>query len=65
MNHALVCVLSLALTDLATRRDLVVEVVQKTSPAVVYIGTVQLVDGFRTRNPFQDFFYGERKPSTS
>ncbi len=61
MNHALVLVLSLATGDLASRRDLVVEVVQKTSPAVVYIGTVQLVDGFRTRNPFQEFSYGERE----
>ena len=61
MNHALVCLLSLAAADLGTRRDAVVEVVQKTSPAVVYIGTVQLVDGFRTRNPFQEFYYGERE----
>jgi serine protease Do len=61
MNHALVGLLSLVATDLATRRDAVVEVVQKTSPAVVYVGTVQLVDGFRTRNPFQEFYYGERE----
>src|SRR5688500_3447845 len=61
MNHALLCVLSLATADVASRRDPVVEVVQKTSPAVVYIGTVQLVDGFRTRNPFQEFYYGERE----
>jgi serine protease Do len=61
MNHALVCVLSLVAADVASRRDAVVEVVQKTSPAVVYIGTVQLVDGFRTRNPFQEFYYGERE----
>ncbi len=61
MNHALLWVLSLATADLASRRDLVVDVVQKTSPAVVYIGTVQIVDGFRTRNPFQEFYYGERE----
>ena len=62
MNHALILVLSLATGDLASRRDAVVEVVQKTSPAVVYIGTVQMVDSsFRTRSPLQEFFYGERE----
>jgi serine protease Do len=40
----------------------VVEVVQKVSPAVVYIGTVQIVESrFRPRNQFEDFFYGERE----
>ncbi len=62
MNHALIVVLGLVTSDLASRRDAVVEVVQKTSPAVVYIGTVQLVDtNFRTRSPLQEFFYGERE----
>src|SRR3954468_17129121 len=62
MNHALFLALSLITTDLATRRDAVVDVVQKTSPAVVYIGTVQMVGSrFRARNPFEDFFYGERE----
>ena len=62
MNQALVGMLSLFAADLGTRRDAVVEVVQQTSPAVVYIGTVQLVgSNFRTRNPFQEFFYGERE----
>jgi serine protease Do len=36
--------------------------VQKTSPAVVYIGTVSMVESrFRPRNPFDEFFYGERE----
>ena len=62
MNLALACLLSFVSADLATRRDGVVEVVQKTSPAVVYIGTVQRVDSsFRTGRSFQDFFYGERE----
>jgi serine protease Do len=46
--------------DQARRRDAIVEVVQKVSPAVVYIGTEQEVDSrFRgRRSPLEDFFGG-------
>ncbi|QSQ14900.1 trypsin-like peptidase domain-containing protein [Myxococcus landrumensis] len=45
--------------DLARRRDAVVEVVQKVSPAVVYIGTEQEVESrFRRRSPLEEFFGG-------
>ncbi|MBJ6765812.1 trypsin-like peptidase domain-containing protein [Myxococcaceae bacterium JPH2] len=48
-----------ARADLARRRDAVVEVVQKVSPAVVYIGTEQEVESRfrgRSRSPLEDFF---------
>jgi len=50
-----------AWADLAHRRDAVVEVVQKVSPAVVYIGTEQIIESrFRGDSPserfFEDFF---------
>jgi serine protease Do len=51
----------LAHADVARRRDAVVEVVQKVSPAVVYIGTVQVVESRFRRQPnpfFEDFFGG-------
>ncbi|WP_141323822.1 trypsin-like peptidase domain-containing protein [Myxococcus sp. AB025B] len=48
-----------ASADLARRRDAVVEVVQKVSPAVVYIGTEQEVEArFRRRSPLEEFFGG-------
>ncbi len=62
MNHALFAALSLLTADLGTRRDGVVNVVERTSPAVVYIGTVQIVESrFRPRNQFEDFVYGGRE----
>ncbi|MFY2558627.1 trypsin-like peptidase domain-containing protein [Corallococcus terminator] len=49
-----------ASADLARRRDAVVEVVQKVSPAVVYIGTEQEVESrFRRRSPLEEFFGGQ------
>ncbi len=57
MSHALVLCLSLVSGDLASRRSPVVQVVDKVSPAVVYIGTVQVVEQrFRSRTVFDDFF---------
>jgi serine protease Do len=48
-----------AQADVARRRDAVVEVVQKVSPAVVYIGTEQEVDSrFRGRRSFLEDFFG-------
>ena len=49
-----------ASADLARRRDAIVEVVQKVSPAVVYIGTEQEVESrFRgRRSPLEEFFGG-------
>lgn len=46
--------------DMARRRDAVVEVVQRVSPAVVYIGTEQEVESrFRGgRSPLEEFFGG-------
>lgn len=46
--------------DMARRRDAIVEVVQKVSPAVVYIGTEQEVESrFRgRRSPLEEFFGG-------
>ncbi len=45
--------------DQARRRDAVVEVVQKVSPAVVYIGTEQEVESrFRGRRSFLEDFFG-------
>jgi serine protease Do len=57
MSHALVLCLSLITGDLPSRRSPVVQVVDKVSPAVVYIGTVQVVEQrFRSRTVFDDFF---------
>ncbi|MFZ5470161.1 MAG: trypsin-like peptidase domain-containing protein [Myxococcota bacterium] len=48
-----------AYADRARRRDAVVEVVEKVSPAVVYIGTVQMVERpFRSIDPFFDELFG-------
>ncbi|MFP2963901.1 trypsin-like peptidase domain-containing protein [Myxococcus sp. 1LA] len=49
-----------ASADMARRRDAIVEVVQKVSPAVVYIGTEQEVESrFRgRRSPLEEFFGG-------
>ena len=42
------------------RRDAVVEVVERVSPAVVYVGTKQIVETrFRARDPFFDEFFGD------
>nr|WP_224360730.1 trypsin-like peptidase domain-containing protein [Hyalangium versicolor] len=52
-----------AQADLARRRDAVVEVVQRVSPAVVYIGTEQEVESrFRGggRSFLEDFFGGQQ-----
>lgn len=56
-------ILAFALTvlvgDVGTRRGPIVQVVEKVSPAVVYIGTVQVVETrFRPRTLFDEFFYG-------
>ncbi|MGQ0507641.1 MAG: trypsin-like peptidase domain-containing protein [Myxococcaceae bacterium] len=50
------------LADLARRRDAVVDVVQRVSPAVVYIGTEQVVEQrFRGGlDPFLEEFFGGR-----
>ena len=59
MTHALVLALSLVSGDLASRRSPVVQVVDQVSPAVVYVGTVQVVERtFRSRSLFDDLFYG-------
>ncbi len=48
-----------AAADQKSRRDAVVEVVEKASPAVVYIGTVQVVERrFRSSLPFFEEFLG-------
>lgn len=42
--------------DLARRRDAIVDVVQKASPAVVYIGTEQIIEPRYRNNPLEEFF---------
>jgi serine protease Do len=60
--NGLVLLLSLVAGDVSTRRDAVVQVVEKVSPAVVYVGTVQLVERtFRNSNALDDFFFGPRE----
>jgi Do/DeqQ family serine protease len=52
-----------AAADPAHRRDAVVEVVQKVSPAVVYIGTEQIIESrSRGYSPFEDFFAPRERP---
>ena len=56
-------VLPAARADLARRRSPVVEVVQKVSPAVVFIGTEQVVDRRMRGSPLEEFFLGDgRRP---
>ena len=60
MNHVMLLTVALFTSDLQSRRDVVVDVVQKVSPAVVYIGTVQVVESrFRPRSPFEELFGGQ------
>jgi serine protease Do len=48
------------------RRNAVVEVVEKVSPAVVYIGTEQIVESrFRGGGLFDEFFFGPRERKES
>jgi serine protease Do len=61
---ALLLVAPSAWADKARRRDAIVEVVQKASPAVVYIGTEQEVESrFRggQRSVLEDFFSGREE----
>jgi serine protease Do len=54
--------LALVTGDLGTRRSPVVQVVERVSPAVVFIGTVQMVETrFRNRTLFDDFFFGAQE----
>jgi serine protease Do len=60
-SSLLVAALSLVAGDVNTRRSPVVQVVEKVSPAVVYVGTVQVVETrFRGRG-FDDFFFGPQE----
>ncbi len=62
MSTLLAVALSLVTTDAASRRDAVVEVVERVSPAVVFVGTVQVVESrFRAANPIEEFLYGDRE----
>src|SRR5437879_7793909 len=55
-------VAALAFADVNSRRDAVVQVVEKVSPAVVYVGTLSVVErNFRSMNPLDDFFFGPRE----
>ncbi len=61
MTSLLVVALSLVAGDVNSRRSPVVQVVEKVSPAVVYVGTVQVVETrFRGRG-FDDFFFGPQE----
>src|SRR3977135_626747 len=60
--NGLVLLVSLGVGDVNSRRDAVVQVVERGSPAVVYVGTVQLVErSFRSGTALDDFFYGPRE----
>jgi serine protease Do len=60
-SSLLVVALSLVAGDVNSRRSPVVQVVEKVSPAVVYVGTVQVVETrFRGRG-FDDFFFGPQE----
>ncbi len=52
-------VLPAARADVALRRSAVVDVVQKVGPAVVFIGTEQLVDRRMRGSPLEEFFFGD------
>ncbi|HEY1333704.1 MAG TPA: peptidase S1, partial [Myxococcaceae bacterium] len=43
----------------AQRRSPVVDVVQKVAPAVVFIGTEQVVDRRMRGTPLEEFFFGD------
>ena len=61
MGSLLVIALSLVAGDVNSRRSPVVQVVEKVSPAVVYVGTVQVVETrFRGRG-FDDYFFGPQE----
>ena len=52
-----------ARADVARRRSPVVDVVQKVAPAVVFIGTEQVVDRRMRGSPLEEFFFGDgRRP---
>jgi len=62
MISSLALCLTLITGDLGTRRSPVVQVVDRVSPAVVYIGTVQMVETrFRSRTLFDEFFFAPRE----
>jgi len=48
-----------ARADLAGRRSAVVDVVQKASPAVVFIGTEQVVNRRMRNSPLDEFLFGD------
>src|SRR5215813_13142747 len=48
-----------ARADVARRRSPVVDVVQKVGPAVVFIGTEQVVDRRMRGSPLEEFFFGD------
>jgi S1-C subfamily serine protease len=64
MRAAIVVALGLlaipaARADVARRRSPVVDVVQKVGPAVVFIGTEQVVDRRMRGSPLEEFFFGD------
>ena len=62
MSPALTLALMLVTSDVNTRRSPVVQVVDRVSAAVVYIGTVQVVEQrFRSRTVFDELFFGPQE----
>lgn len=57
----LVAALSLVSGDLNSRRSPVVQVVEKVSPAVVYVGTVQVVETRFRNRAYDNFFFGPQE----
>ncbi len=60
MSSVLMVALTLVSGDVNSRRSPVVQVVEKVSPAVVYVGTVQVVETRRSRG-FDDLFFGPQE----
>lgn len=62
MTATLTLIAALVTSDVASRRSPVVQVVDQVSPAVVYVGTVQVVEQrFRSRGLFDSFFFGPQE----
>ncbi len=62
MNLAIAFLVPLLASDVNSRRDATVQVVERVSPAVVYVGTVQIVESrFRQPSLFDPFFSGGRE----
>lgn len=61
MTNAIFLLAALTVGDINSRRSPIVQVVEKVSPAVVYIGAVQVVQSrLRSQDSIEEFFFGPR-----